>query len=124
MSATIADALAVLAPGAEWSMTNAADYSTCVWYSPSIPQPSQAQVDQEIDTLNINQPLVDCKNQASKLLYETDWTTIPDVANPLNNPHLLNQDEFFAYRNAVRKLAVNPVANPAFPTVPVEKWSS
>jgi hypothetical protein len=68
--------------------------------------------------------LNDCKKQASALLYETDWTTIPDVANTANNPYLTNQAEFIAYRNEVRKLAVNPVANPTFPTVPTAQWSS
>lgn len=65
-----------------------------------------------------------CKNQASKLLYETDWTTIPDVANPENNPYLMNQAAFIAYRNQLRQLAVTPVANPVWPTKPTEQWSS
>lgn len=64
-----------------------------------------------------------CKQQASQLLYATDWTTIPDVANPANNPYLMNQADFIAYRNAVRQLAVNPVANPVFPDKPTEQWS-
>jgi hypothetical protein len=67
---------------------------------------------------------VDCKQKASELLYETDWTTIADVANSANNPHLTNQAEFIAYRNAVRKLAVNPITNPVFPTKPNEQWSN
>jgi len=33
----------------------------------------------------------ECKQQASQLLYATDWTTIPDVANSANNPFLINQ---------------------------------
>jgi len=65
-----------------------------------------------------------CKETASKLLYETDWTTIPDVANTANHPYLMNQAEFIAYRNTVRQLAVNPVASPTFPTKPTEQWSS
>lgn len=64
-----------------------------------------------------------CKQQASQLLYATDWTTIPDVANPSNNPYLMNQADFIAYRNAVRQLAVNPVPNPVFPDKPTEQWS-
>jgi hypothetical protein len=47
---------------------------------------------------------------ASDLLYGTDWTTIPDVANPINDPYLGNQAEFIAYRNKIRKIAVNPPA--------------
>jgi hypothetical protein len=124
MSATISQALYALEPTAEWTLSDPNDYNTCVWLSPSIPQPTQAQVNQEIATLNSNQPLVDCKNQASKLLYATDWTTIPDVASSTNNPYLMNQADFIAYRNQIRALAVTPVANPVWPTMPTAKWSS
>lgn len=63
-----------------------------------------------------------CKQQASKLLYETDWTTIPDVADPANSPYLTNQAEFIAWRSQIRALAVNPVVDPIFPEKPVEIW--
>jgi hypothetical protein len=65
-----------------------------------------------------------CKETASKLLYETDWTTIPDVTNTANHPYLMNQAEFIAYRNTVRQLVVNPVTSSTFPTKPTEQWSS
>jgi hypothetical protein len=124
MSATITDALLSLTPTAQWVMTNANDYNTCEWLSPNINQPTQAQINNEIAVLNANQPLVDCKNKASELLYATDWTTIADVSSSTNNPYLTNSADFIAYRNAVRKLAVTPVANPTWPTVPTAKWSS
>lgn len=54
---------------------------------------------------------------------KTDWTTIPDVANPANSPYLANQADFIAYRNQVRQLAVNPVVDPVFPTKPAEVWN-
>ena len=66
----------------------------------------------------------ECKQQASQLLYDTDWTTIPDVANPINNPYLTNQAEFIAYRNTLRGLAVNPVTDPVFPDAPTPTWSA
>ena len=66
-----------------------------------------------------------CKQTAIGLLNATDWTTIPDVANPsASNPYLMNQGAFIAWRSQVRALAVNPVANPVFPTQPTEQWSS
>jgi hypothetical protein len=65
-----------------------------------------------------------CKAQASSLLSATDWTTIPDITNTANNPYLLNQAEFIAYRNTIRALAVNPVTHPTFPVKPTEQWSS
>ena len=61
---------------------------------------------------------------ASQLLYATDWTTIPDVINPANNPYLTNQAEFLAYRNTVRKIAVNPTWDAVFPTQPTATWSA
>ena len=70
------------------------------------------------------QLITQCKDNASGLLYQTDWTTISDVANPINNPYLMNQAEFIAYRNIIRGYAVNPVTNPTFPTMPTAKWSS
>jgi hypothetical protein len=117
-------ALMALTPGAQWSMTNDNDYSTLIWYSTDVEKPTQEVCDAEIASLNANQPLTNCKDAASKLLYQTDWTTIPDVANPINNPYLLNQAEYIAYRNILRGLAVNPVADPVFPPQPTSQWSS
>ena len=59
---------------------------------------------------------------ASQLLYDTDWTTIPDVANPINDPYLTNQAEFITYRNIIRKIAVNPTWDAVFPEQPVAAW--
>lgn len=70
-----------------------------------------------------NQALLDqCKATASALLYDTDWTTIADVANPVNSPYLANQADFIIYRNQVRKLAVTPVTDPVFPPKPDQVW--
>ena len=63
------------------------------------------------------------KNTASQLLANTDWTTIPDIANPINDPYLANQDEFMAYRNEIRKIAVYPTAGYlVWATPPIEVW--
>lgn len=122
-SATIAQALVALAPGAIWALTDGNDYSTCVWMSPEIPQPTQAEVDGKMAEINNQQPFVDCKNKASELLYETDWTTIPDITDPAkSNPYLGNQQDYIVYRNALRQLAVYPVANPVWPTKPTTVW--
>lgn len=67
----------------------------------------------------------DNKQKAVQLLQQTDWTTIPDVADPnLSNPYLMNQAEFFAYRSQLRAIAVNPTAgNLDWPVKPQEQWS-
>jgi len=85
--------------------------------------PTPQEVEQAIAANNAQSLLDKCKTQASQLLFETDWTTIPDVASPTNTPYLMNQADFIAYRNTVRQLAVNPVANPVFPDKPTEQWS-
>lgn len=66
-----------------------------------------------------------CKSTAQSILSQTDWTAIPDVADPLkSNPYLMNQNEFVAYRSTVRNYAVNPVIDPVWPTPPTEQWSN
>lgn len=66
----------------------------------------------------------DNKNIAVGLLQGTDWTTIPDVADPTkSNPYLANVDDFVTYRNAVRQYAIYPVAGEIdWPTPPQEVW--
>ena len=66
-----------------------------------------------------------CKQQAVALLQETDWTTIPDVANPSDsNPYLTNQRDFITWRSEIRQFAINPVANPVWPTQPTPQWGN
>ena len=67
----------------------------------------------------------DNKATAVNLLQATDWTSIPDVADQaLSNPYLTNQAEFFAYRSALRAIAVNPTeGNLTWPVKPTEQWS-
>jgi hypothetical protein len=92
MSQTIGipQALAVLTPNAQWALTGT-EYSGLVWLDEAIQKPSEEAVNAEIATLTAQQPFDDCKQKASELLYETDWTTIPDVADPAkSNPYLVN----------------------------------
>jgi len=67
----------------------------------------------------------DNKTKATTILTNTDWTSIPDVADPeKSNPYLMNQAEFISYRSTVRAIAVNPTFDAAFPVEPVEVWST
>lgn len=93
------------------------------WNDPQATQPTQEEINAQLAQMDAQKPLDNCKAQASSLLYATDWTTIPDVANPENNPYLTNQAEFIAWRSQIRQLAVNPVADPVFPTQPTPIWS-
>lgn len=66
------------------------------------------------------------KATAVQLLQNTDWTTIPDVADPTkSNPYLANVNDFVTYRNAIRQYAIYPVAgNINWPTIPQEVWQT
>ena len=66
------------------------------------------------------------KQLAVAKLQETDWATIPDVADPLkSNPCLDNAQDFVVYRNAVRQYAIYPVAgNIDWPIAPQAVWKS
>jgi hypothetical protein len=66
------------------------------------------------------------KAQASSLLSQTDWTTIPAVADPAqSNPFLANQAAFLEYRNQLRAIAVNPpVVVESWPVEPDEVWET
>jgi len=68
--------------------------------------------------------IAQCKSIAVDLLDQTEWTANIDVANPVNTPYLTNQAEFVAYRNIIRRYAVNPVTNPVWPVQPIAQWSS
>jgi hypothetical protein len=96
---------------------DASEYAEIQWIAPWN-NPTWAEVEVAMNEVKKGQ----CKEQASALLYETDWTTIPDVADPANSPYLKNQADFIAWRSQIRALAVNPVANPVFPTKPNEVW--
>ena len=82
-------------------------------------------LDAEQIAYNEQQKAQQNKTQATTLLQQTDWTAIPDVADPLkSNPYLVNQADFVAYRSTVRAIAVNPTFDAVFPEMPVEQWSS
>lgn len=72
------------------------------------------------------QPPTAEQNKATAIakLQATDWTTIPDVADPAkSDPYLANVQDFVVYRNAVRQYAVYPVAGDInWPAVPQEVW--
>lgn len=65
------------------------------------------------------------KQTALFLLGQTDWATIPDVSDPQKtNPYLLNPDEFIAYRNTIRAIAINPTEGYInWPNKPTAMWS-
>ena len=60
------------------------------------------------------------------LLNNSDWATRASVSDPaISNPYLTNQTDWFQYQNAVRQIALNPVAgNLDWPVQPTATWSA
>jgi hypothetical protein len=109
--------------GTQWTLYGE-KYSGLEWLD-STPKPTQAELDalwiptQEADSKSAN------KATASSLLAGTDWTTIADIGLPTANPRLSNQDQFIAYRQVIRQIAVYPPAGEiVWPTPPTEVWVS
>jgi hypothetical protein len=107
--------------GSQWTL-NGDSYDGLTWLSDT-PKPTQEELDALWPSTEETLAKQACKQQASKLLYETDWTTIPDVADPANTPYLTNSAAFIAWRSQIRALAVNPVVDPVFPPKPDEVWA-
>ncbi len=118
--AIYAQAVGNLYPDGNFSFI-APNYDGLIWEDERA-KPTQQEVEAEFVKVKEQDSINNCKAQASKLLYETDWTTIPDVADPSNSPYLTNQADFIAWRAQIRALAVNPVADPIFPKKPDEVW--
>lgn len=123
MSNFIYDAIRKLSPNSEFSLDDN-DLNTLVWFNDSIPRPTNEEIEAEAQWLENQAPLDECKAKAKQLLSETDWVEIPSVTNTDITPHLLNANEFIAYRSQLRELVVRPIANPVFPVAPQEQWSS
>ena len=65
------------------------------------------------------------KEYAKGLLANTDWVELPSVTDTTRSPHLLNPTDFLTYRDAIRVIAVNPVAGDInWPALPTSQWSS
>ena len=56
---------------------------------------------------------------------QTDWTQEKDASDPTNPPYLSNTQEFKAYRQQLRVIAINPpVTVESWPVKPEEVWSN
>lgn len=115
--------LSINYPNIYWSIEDN-DYSTLQWFSDT-PKPTQEELDALAPSTDEQIAKTNCKQQAVSILQSTDWTSIGDVGNPsMSNPYLANQAAFIAYRSTIRNYAINPVANPTWPTQPTEQWAS
>jgi hypothetical protein len=58
-----------------------------------------------------------CKIKAQSLLIQSDWAELPSVLDQLSNA-----SEWKTYRIEVRKLLIDPVEAPNFPSAPAVVW--
>jgi len=113
------DAVLSLVPTAQVTITG----EDITWNEPKEAPVTIEQIQAELVKLQGQVSFVECKAQAQQLLQATDWTQLSDVSNPNSNLYLTNLQEFNSYRDVLRSLVVNPVAEPNYPTLPKAIWS-
>lgn len=87
-------------------------------------EPTSAQLTAAVEQVQSNRLLNGNKYMAQMKLTETDWSQYADVNNTAANPHLLNKEEFDAYRLQLRSILVSPSGTVIeFPTIPKALWS-
>ena len=114
MTPNIVTALQSLRPNALWSLVGD-QYANLNWIDEIQIKPTFEEIQDEIAKQELQAPLIACKEKAKELIAAVDWSQYPDV-------HLVNKDEFTAYRAVIRQLILNPVANPVFPSEPKPVW--
>jgi len=67
-----ATALQSLAPGAEWVLRG----DELEWLSTDIPQPSDAEIEAEVERLIAEEPAKEARAKRNRLLADSDWVTI------------------------------------------------
>jgi hypothetical protein len=70
-----------------------------------------------IDDVILENKLNKCKEQARKLLADSDWAAAVDVQSSIENPL-----DWLNYRDTIRKLFLRPEVNPTFPVKPEVRW--
>lgn len=120
--ADIVSALHALRPNACWSL-NGGSYSDLNWIDTVQSKPTESEITQEISKQEIQEKFDSCKETAKKLLSETDWLELPSVSDTSNNLYVVNIAELLSYRKQIRVLAVDPVADPVWPTKPDTIWN-
>jgi len=90
-----ATALQNLAPGAEWVLRG----DELEWHSTDIPQPTDAEIEAEVERLIAQQPAKEARAKRDRLIAETDWMALSDVQM---------SDEWAAYRQALRDVPEQP----------------
>ena len=94
----ISDALQILRPGAEWSISGNL-YSNLEWLDKTQTKPTEDEVNTKIAELEAAEPYRLLREERNKLIAETDWTQLKDIS--LDSIREKNWKE---YRQALRDL--------------------
>lgn len=91
-----------------------------------IPEDYVSVTQEEADLIISESTTLETNKDIAKLkLSQTDWSVTNDVADTNNDLYLANQEDFIAYRDAVRQYAVYPVAGKIdWPNMPTALWSN
>ena len=100
----IAEAIAALKPGAEWSL-NGEDYSGLTWLDETQTMPTEDEINTKIAELEAAEPARQVREIRDRLLAESDWTQSRDVV-------LLNDTTWKQYRQDLRDLPASASFTP------------
>ena len=94
----ISDALQILRPAAEWSISGNL-YSNLEWLDKNQTKPTEEEVNTKVTELEAAEPFRLLRMERNKLIAETDWTQLKDIS--LDSIREKNWKE---YRQALRDL--------------------
>ena len=100
----IAEAIAALKPGAEWSL-NGEDYSGLTWLDETQIMPTEDEINAKVAELEAAEPARQVREIRNRLLAESDWTQNRDVV-------LLNDTTWKQYRQDLRDLPASASFTP------------
>ena len=101
----ISDALQILRPGAEWSISDNL-YSNLEWLDKTQTMPTEDEVNAKIAELEAAEPTRQVRVIRDRLLAESDWTQNRDVV-------LLNDTTWQQYRQDLRDLPASASFTPS-----------
>ena len=103
----LSQAIFSLQPNAEFVISG----GVIEWFSPDITQPTEAEIQAELERLQAEQPWKELRQERNRLIAETDYLALSDST--------LSAD-MAAYRQALRDLPANTTdpTNPVWPEKP------
>ncbi len=103
----ISDALQILRPGAEWSISDNL-YNKIEWLDKTQTKPTEEEVNAKIKELETAEPFLLLRRERNRLIAETDWTQLKDI-----DLDIIRERNWKNYRQALRDLPAksNPKLN-------------